>query len=163
MVEVKSVMLITLLVLTADWMFENTHFEMWRCWGRRNLTTSVRPPLISTRWRIRWLQFCQNKKIMMIISMTIKIKVIMLMSKFPGQDSDGLPEHSCSRSREKEGWTWKEVNIHTLYIKIDLQGYPIITLLGTLKNKSKWYFWTTLDHLNLNKFERGNFFGTPCW
>ena len=116
MVEEKSVMLITLLILTADWMFGNTHFEMWRCWGRRNLTTSVRPPLISTRWRIRWLQFCQNKKIMMIISMTIKIKVIMLMSKFPGQDSDGLPEHSCSRSREKEGWTWKEVNLHTIYI-----------------------------------------------
>ena len=116
MVEVKSVMLITLLVLTADWMFENTHFEMWRCWGRRNLTTSVRPPLISTRWRIRWLQFCQNKKIMMIISMTIKIKVIMLMSKFPGQDSDGLPEHSCSRSREKEGWTRKEVNWQLTYI-----------------------------------------------
>ena len=50
------------------------------------------------------------------ISMTIKIKVIMLMSKFPGQDSDGLPEHSCPSSREKEGWTWKEVNLHTLYI-----------------------------------------------
>ena len=66
-----------------------------------------------------------------------KEKMIMLMSKFPGQDSDGLPEHSCSRSREKEGWTRKEVNLHTLYIQIDLQGYPKITLLGTLKNKSK--------------------------
>ena len=54
------------------------------------------------------------------ISMTIKIKVIrlivILMSKFPGQDSDGLPEHSCPSSREKEGWTRKEVNLHTLYI-----------------------------------------------
>ena len=49
-------------------------------------------------------------------NISIKIKVIMLMSKFPGQDSDGLPEHSCSRSREKEGWTWKEVNLNTLYI-----------------------------------------------
>ena len=52
----------SLLVLTADWMFENTHFEMWRCWGRRNLTTSVRPPLISTRWRIRWLKFLPEQK-----------------------------------------------------------------------------------------------------
>ena len=43
-----------------------------------------------------------------------KIKVIRLiviwMSKFSGQDSDGLLEHSCPSSREKEGWTRKEVN-----------------------------------------------------
>ena len=56
----------------------------------------------------------------------------MLMSKFPGQDSDGLPEHSCSRSREKEGWTWKEVNLHVHYIYLHIlrsTGCPKNTLL----------------------------------